>query len=62
MTVVKIIQEFRDKDRFSKIYLVGDICEFDENRALSLISKGLAELIFEKNDDKPKRGRKALNK
>lgn len=48
MTVVKIIQEFRDKDRFSKIYLVGDICEFDENRALSLISKGLAELIFEK--------------
>ena len=54
MTLVKIIQEFRDKDRFSKIYLVGDICEFDENRALSLISKGLAELIFEKMTTSPK--------
>lgn len=58
MTAVRIVQEFHDKDMFSKIYLVGDVCEFDESRAQSLISKGLAEAISEEVEDKPKRGEK----
>lgn len=62
MTEVRIIQEFHDKDRFSKIYFVGDVCEFDESRARALISKGLAEAISEDAEDKPKRGRKPLDK
>lgn len=62
MTAVKIIQEFHDKDRFSKVYLVGDVCEFDKSRAQSLISKGLVKAVSEEAQDKPKRGRKVLDK
>lgn len=54
MTKVRVIQEFRDKDDFSRSYPAGSICDFDRNRAEKLASMGLVEII---SDDKPRRGR-----
>lgn len=41
MMKVKVIKEFHDKDRFSKVYPVGTVCDFDDERAKTLISLGL---------------------
>lgn len=63
MTVV-IKKEFRDKDDFSKVYLVGSVHEFDGIRAKELISRGLVEMISEEIielDYKPRRGRKKID-
>lgn len=50
---VKVIHEFHDKDRFSKVYPVGIVCDFDDERARVLMSLGLVE-----EDNTSKRGRR----
>lgn len=40
---LKILKTFRDKDIFSKIYNIGDVVDFEKNRAEYIISLGLAE-------------------
>lgn len=40
---VRVIQGFVGKDRFT--YLLGQVCDFDEARATSLIENGLAEVV-----------------
>lgn len=61
MTTVRIKQEFHDKDRFSKVYPVGSVCDFEDGRAKELISKGLAEMVSnETGDSKPRRLRKGI--
>lgn len=62
MTTVRIKQEFRDKDRFSKIYPVGSICEFEDGRAKELISRGLVEAVSTDSiETRPKRGRRTFD-
>lgn len=62
MTTVRIKQEFRDRDSFSKIYLVGSVCEFDDGRAGELISKGLAEKVANDGTDiRPRKSRKVFD-
>lgn len=45
MMTVKVKQRFHDKDRFSKVYEVGSVCEFSKERAIHLIKLGLVESI-----------------
>lgn len=45
MAAIKVIKEFRDKDRFNKAYLVGEILDFDKARAKALADRGLVEFI-----------------
>lgn len=40
---VKILQEFRDRADFRKVYPVGETHTFDNELAVSLIARGLAE-------------------
>ena len=40
---VKILQEFRDRADFKKVYPVGETHTFDNELAVSLIARGLAE-------------------
>lgn len=40
---LKIKKTFRDKDNFSKVYNIGDVVDFEKNRAEYIISLGLAE-------------------
>jgi len=62
MTTVKIKQEFHDRDRFSKVYPAGSVCEFEDGRAEELISKGLAEMISKETvDSRPRRTRKVFD-
>lgn len=61
MKTVRIKQEFHDKDNFLKVYPVGSVCSFEDERAHDLVVRDLAEIIIS-SDDKPKRGRKALDK
>ena len=61
MKIVRIKQEFHDKDNFSKIYPVGSVCSFEDERAHDLVSRDLAEIISD-SDGKPlKRGRKSFD-
>lgn len=55
---VKVLQEFRDKNNFSILYKVGQIQYFDDERAESLIKRGLAEEI---KDESPRNKRISLN-
>lgn len=59
MITVKVKQEFHDKDNFSKVYQVGSIHSFDDERAKNLVALGLAEV--QDSDDKPRRGRKSID-
>lgn len=62
MKTVRIKQEFHDKDNFSKIYPVGSVCSFEDERAHDLVSRDLAEIISD-TDEKPmtRRGRKTVD-
>lgn len=62
MKTVRIKQEFHDKDNFSKIYPVGSVCSFEDERAHDLVSRDLAEIISD-TDEKPviRRGRKSFD-
>lgn len=40
---VKILQKFHDKADYNKVYLVGDLVTFDDERAQDLVKKGLVE-------------------
>jgi hypothetical protein len=42
---LKIKKIFRDKDNFSKVYNIGDVVDFEKNRAEYIISLGLAEKV-----------------
>lgn len=55
---VKVLQEFRDKNNFSILYKVGQVQYFDDERAESLIKRGLAEEI---KDESPRNKRISLN-
>lgn len=45
---VKILKEFRDKDRFTVVYPVGETFEFEAKRAQTLADRGLVELLGKK--------------
>lgn len=54
---VKVVNEFRDKDNFSRLYVAGSIVDFEESRVDSLKELGLVEDVYsskskkvEKND------------
>lgn len=67
---VRVLNEFRDINKFSLLYAIGEEHDFEDERAESLISRGLAESIEERNlgkgegesltpgQEKLKRGRK----
>lgn len=48
MISVRIKQKFHDKDNYSKVYEIGDVCKFDNERAALLVSLGLAETVSQK--------------
>lgn len=48
MAKVKILKAFRDKDRFSVVYPVGETFEFEAERAQALVKRGLVEVIGKK--------------
>lgn len=48
MAKVKVLKAFRDKDRFSVVYPVGETFEFEAKRAQALADRGLVELIGKK--------------
>lgn len=48
---VRILQEFRDRADFTKVYPVGETHTFDNELAISLISRGLAEEVVEPIDE-----------
>lgn len=50
---VVVLQEFRDKDKFSKVYPVGTVCEFDDERANRLIGFGIVEPEQKPSEDEP---------
>lgn len=52
MAKVRIIKEFRDRDRFSKVYPVGEVFEFESARAKSLLERGLVEPVRKGKADK----------
>lgn len=61
---VNILQEFRDKDDFSKVYKPGDVVNFTTSRAKELSKRKLVELLESSGEDpndpdKPGRGRKS---
>ena len=60
MKTVSVKQEFHDKDNFLKVYPVGSVCSFEDERAHDLVVMGLAEIITG-SDEKPKRGRKSFD-
>lgn len=51
MAKVKVIKEFRDKDRFSVVYPVGETFEFEAERAQALVKRGLVEVVGRKKRD-----------
>ena len=40
---VKVLQSFRDKDNFSKVYNIGEVIDIDGGRAEHLISIKVVE-------------------
>lgn len=48
MAKVKILKAFRDKDRFSVVYPVGETFEFETQRAQALAERGLVEVLGRK--------------
>ena len=40
---VKVLQTFRDINDYSKIYSIGDVAEFADERGKKIIALGLAE-------------------
>jgi hypothetical protein len=47
-----VTSEFRDKDDFTKTYHVGeDVSHFDDERKADLVSKGLAQAIYESDEN-----------
>lgn len=49
--IVKILNEFRDKDDFSKLYEKGSTVEFETDRAKTLIELGLVEDVENSKED-----------
>lgn len=49
---VTVTSEFRDKDNYSVIYKAGQVYEFSDERAATLIARGLAQKV-EKERKKP---------
>lgn len=61
---VTVLQEFRDKDDFSKVYKPGSIVTFSAVRAKELGKRKLVEFLESSEEDpndpnKPGRGRKS---
>lgn len=54
MAKVKILKAFRDKDRFSVVYPVGETFEFDTQRAQALEQRGLVEVLGKKKREATK--------
>lgn len=51
---VRIIQEFRDRADFKKVYPIGETFTFDAERAAFLIARGLVEEVEEVIEEEPK--------
>ncbi len=60
MITVRIKQEFRDKDRYSVIYPAGELRAFEDERAKSLVKRGLAEFVQKESSAYPKKGKKNI--
>lgn len=48
MAKVKVLKAFRDKDRFSVVYPVGETFEFEAKRAQALADRGIVEFVGKK--------------
>lgn len=55
MMTIKVLTEFHDKDNFAMIYRVGEVYQFEKERAKELIRLGIAEAY--KVEEKPKRAK-----
>ena len=51
---VKVIEEFRDKFNFSKTYKVGEVVEFEKERAEDIIARNLGVAATAAAPRKPK--------
>lgn len=40
---VKVVERFRDKEDLSILHMPGEELDFDEDRALDVVERGLAE-------------------
>lgn len=40
---VKVVQKFRDKENLSVLHEAGEVLEFEQDRALDVVDRGLAE-------------------
>lgn len=60
---VKVLSQFRDKFRFSRLYLPGEILDVDKERAENMVRLNLAATVTEtaevKEEKKPRRKKKA---
>lgn len=50
---VTIATQFRDKENLQRIYFVGELVEFDNDRAEALASRGLVRLPIADNAEIP---------
>lgn len=48
MISVRVKQRFHDKDDFSKVYEIGDVCKLNDKRAKDLAELGLVEMMAQK--------------
>ena len=59
---ISIIKEFHDIEDFSNIFKVGDVVEFDEERALSILELGLGIKVVNTGSNALKRNKKSNSK
>lgn len=45
MKTVRVIQPFHDKNNYNKVYKVGEVVTFDDERANKLIALNLVEVV-----------------
>lgn len=45
---VKVLQEFRDKNDRSKRFTIGEVVDFEQERAEDIIARGLGEKFSRK--------------
>lgn len=60
---IKVLQPFRDKEKFSRIFSPGEILDLDAERAENIVKLKLAERVAKADaKEAPKAGGKPRNK
>lgn len=54
MKTVKVISEFVDKFNPAKHYVVGEIAEFNDERAADMVARRLADYVEQPKKEEPK--------